>query len=188
VTRGGAGVEGVSLFSFGEGDSIDTMTGPDGTFTLAGLTPGPARLMLRKEDELINEQRTVTAPGRDVTIELPVGVRVSGRVIEKSTRKPVTAFQAGVSISRSGGGMMMMAPPLLKSFTSDDGTFTLENVPIGAVNFVASAPGYSGARLNLNVEEGKPITDLEVELDTGVRLVGKIRTAPRFPTPRCASR
>lgn len=174
VTRGGTGVEGVSLFSFGEGDSIDTTTGPDGTFTLAGLTPGAVRLMLRREDELISEQRTVTAPGRDVMIELPVGVRVSGRVVEKSTRKPVTAFQAGVSISRSGGGMVMMAPPLLKSFTSDDGTFTLENVPLGAVNFVASAPGYSGARINLNVEEGKPITNLEVELDTGVRLVGKI--------------
>jgi len=174
VTRNGAGVDGVTLFSFGEGDTIDTTTGPDGSFTLSGLTPGPARVMLRKEDDLINEQRTITAPGRDVVIELPVGVRVSGRVVEKSTRKPVTTFQAGVSISRSGGGMMMMAPPLLKSFTSDDGTFTLENVPLGAVSFVAQAAGYSGARMNLNVEEGKPITDLEVELDTGVRLVGKI--------------
>ena len=174
VTRSGAGVDGVSLFSFGDGDPIDTVTGPDGSFTLSGLSPGTARVMLRKEEELISEQRTVTAPGRDVVIELPVGVRVSGRVIEKSTRKPVTTFQAGVSISRSGGGMVMMAPPLLKSFTSDDGTFTLDNVPLGAVNFVAQAPGYSGARLNLNVEEGKPITGLEVELDTGVRLAGKI--------------
>jgi len=174
VVRSGSGVDGVNIFSFSEGDTSDAVTGPDGSFVLKGLSPGTARLMLRKEDELISEQRTITAPGRDVVIELPAGVRVSGHVVEKSTRKPVTAFQAGVSISRSGGGMVMMAPPLLRGFTSDDGAFTLDNVPLGAINFIASAPGYSTARLNLNVEEGKPITNLEVELDTGVRLVGKV--------------
>jgi hypothetical protein len=174
VVRGGAGIEGVNIFSFADGDSTDAVTGPDGSFTLSGLTPGNTRLMLRKEDEMVNEQRTATAPARDLVIEVPAGVRVSGRVVEKSSHKPVTAFQVGVSISRSGGGMVMMAPPMLRSITSDDGAFVLDNVPIGAVNFVASAPGYTTSRLNLNVEEGKPITDLEVALDTGVRLVGKV--------------
>ncbi|HEX2121831.1 MAG TPA: carboxypeptidase regulatory-like domain-containing protein, partial [Thermoanaerobaculia bacterium] len=174
VVRNGTGVEGVSIFSFGEGESSDAITGPDGSFVLSNLTPGTVRVSLRKEDDLISEQRALTAPGRDVLIELPVGGRVSGRVIEKSTRKPLTSFQVGVSQSRSGGGMVMMAPPLLRSITSDDGTFTLENVPLGAVNFVAQAPGYSNVRLNLNVEEGKPISDLEVELDTGVKLAGKV--------------
>ena len=174
VTRGGAGVEGVTVMSFAEGEPSDTITGPDGSFVLTGLTPGGARIVLRKEDELINENRAITAPARDVVIELPVGTRVSGRVVDKSTRKPLTAFEVGVSISRSGGGMVMMAPPLTRSFTSEDGSFTLENVPLGAVNFIASAAGYSSARLNLNLEEGKPVTNLEVELDTGVKLVGKI--------------
>jgi len=174
VVRGGQGVGGVTIFSFGDGDATDTTTGPDGSFMLKGLSRGNTRLMLRQEEEFVNEQKMVTAPGRDVVIELPAGVRVSGRVTEKSTHKPVTSFQVGVSISRSAGGMMIMAPPLMRSVTSDDGTFTLDNVPTGAVNFVASAPGYSTSRLNLNVEEGKPVTNLEVELDTGVRLVGKI--------------
>jgi hypothetical protein len=176
VVRAGTGVEGVNVSSFGfdGGDSADAMTGPDGSFTLRGLSPGSARLMLRKEEQMVNEQRTVTAPARDVTIELPVGVSVSGRVVDKSTHKPLTAFQVGVSPSRSGGGMVMMMPPMLRSFTSDDGSFTIENVPVGAVNFVASAPGYSTSRLNLNTEEAKPVTDLEIELDTGVKLVGKI--------------
>jgi protocatechuate 3,4-dioxygenase beta subunit len=179
VVRGGAGVEGVNLMSFvfGGGDSADAVTGPDGSFTLRGLSPGSTRVMIRKEEDLVNEQRQLTAPGRDVVIELPAGIRVSGRVVEKSTKKPVTSFQVGVSTSRSGGGMVMMMPPMLRSVTSDDGSFTLDNVPLGAINFVASAPGYTTTRMNLNVEEGKPITNLEVELDTGVRLFGKI-TAP----------
>ena len=174
VTRGGVGVDSVMVLSFGDGDSTDTMTGPDGSFVLTGLTPGPARLMLRKEEDMVSEQRTITAPARDVAIELPAGVTVSGRVVEKGSHKPITSFQVGISLSRSGGGMVMMAPPQLRNFTSDDGSFTLENVPTGAINFIASAPGYTNTRLNLNLEEGKPVSNLELELDTGVRLIGKI--------------
>jgi hypothetical protein len=176
VVRGGTGVEGVYLtsFGFGGGDTAEAVSGPDGSFTLRGLSSGSTRLMIRKEDDLVNEQRQLTAPGRDVVIELPVGVRVSGRVMEKSTKKPVTNFQVGVSASRSGGGMVMMMPPMMRSMTSDDGSFVLDNVPLGAINFMASAPGYTTTRMNLNIEEGKPVTNLEVELDTGVRLVGKI--------------
>ncbi len=161
-------------FGFGGGDTSEATSGPDGSFTLRGLSPGSTRVMMRKEDDLVNEQRQLTAPARDVVIELPAGVRVSGRVVEKSTKKPVTNFQVGVSVSRSGGGMVMMAPPMLRSMTSDDGSFALDNVPTGAINFVASAPGYTTTRMNLNVEEGKPVTNLEVELDTGVRLFGKV--------------
>ena len=173
VTRGGMGVPDVSVSSFGETEAM-VVTGPDGSFTLGGLSPGSLRLMLRKEDAFINEQRAVTAPAQDVNIELPVGVTVRGRVIEKGSRKPIASFQAGVSASRSGGAMVMMSPPLLKNFTTDDGSFTLENVPTGAMNLVATAPGYAAARTSLDVQEGKPINDLVIELETGVRLTGKV--------------
>jgi uncharacterized GH25 family protein len=175
VVRGGAGVENVGIFVFSmEGDSSEATTGPDGSFTLRNLSPGPARVSMRKEDELISENRSLTAPARDVVIELPAGTRVSGRVIDKATRRPLSAFQVGISTARSGGGMVMMTPPVMKNVTSDDGTFTLDYVPAGAMNFVAQAPGYSTTRLNLNVEENKPITDLEIELDMGVKLAGKV--------------
>ena len=174
VVRGGNGVEGVNIFAILEGDSADAVSGPDGSFTLAGLSPGQVRLQISKQDDFISEQRTITAPGRDVIVELPLGTRISGRVVDKASRKPLTTFQIGVTQSRSGGGMVFMAPPMLKRITSDDGTFTLENVPIGAINLVAQAPGYSNGRMNLNAEEGKALTGVEMELDAGVRLVGKI--------------
>jgi large repetitive protein len=175
VVRGGTGVDGVMINTFSEGgSSASAVTGPDGSFTLSGLSPGEVRASMRKESDFIQEMRTFTAPARDITIELPPGTRVSGRVVDKSTRKPLTSFQAGVSNSRGGGGMMMVAPPSLKAFTTDDGTFVLDNVPSGAVNLVASAPGYAQARMNLTVEEGKPVTDLELELDPGTKLVGKV--------------
>ncbi|MGZ5440854.1 MAG: carboxypeptidase regulatory-like domain-containing protein [Thermoanaerobaculia bacterium] len=173
VTRGGVGLADVRISSFG-GSDASAVTGPDGAFTLGGLSPGSTRLMLRKDDDFIQDQRTVTAPARDVVFEFPAGGRVTGRVTEKGTRKPITTFQAGISTSRGGGGFVMMAPPQLKSFTSDDGSFTLENVPAGAMNIVAQAPGYAGGRVNVDVEEGKTVPDVVIELDTGVRLVGKV--------------
>jgi len=173
VTRAGVGIEGVNLFTFGAGES-SAVTGPDGSFTLGGLSPGQIRVSLRKEDDFIQEMRSYNAPAHDVVIDLPVGGTISGRVVEKGTRKPIPSFQAGVSPSRSSGGMVMMSPPQLRNFTSDDGSFALENVPIGAVNLVAIAPGFASGRLNLDVQEGKSITDVALELDAGVRLHGKV--------------
>lgn len=173
VTRAGVGVADVRISTFGSSDG-SAVTGPDGAFTLDGLSPGSTRLMIRKDDDFIQDQRTVTAPARDLVLEFPPGGRVTGRVTEKGTRKPITTFQAGISTSRGGGGFVMMAPPQLKSFTSDDGAFSLENVPAGAMNIVAQAPGYAGGRVNVDVEEGKTVSDVVIELDTGVRLVGKV--------------
>ncbi|HEX6085238.1 MAG TPA: carboxypeptidase regulatory-like domain-containing protein [Thermoanaerobaculia bacterium] len=173
VTRGGAGVPDVLVSVFAE-SVASTVTGPDGSFILGGLPAGSARVSFRKEDALINETRALTAPARDVNVELPLGGTIRGRVVEKGSSKPITAFQAGVSASRSGGGMMMMAPPLLKSFNSEDGSFTLENVPSGGMNLIANATGYSSSRLNVDVQEGKTVSDIVLELEPGVRLTGRV--------------
>jgi uncharacterized GH25 family protein/uncharacterized protein (DUF2141 family) len=174
VTRGGVGIENVMIFAIGASESR-AVTGPDGSFTVPGLAAGAARLMIRKEDEFISEQRSIEAPARDVVIEVRAGGRVSGRVVEKNSSKPVTSFQAGLSTSRGGGGGgMMMGPPQLRDFTSDDGSFVLENVPAGAMTLVVNAPGYASGRLNITVEEGKTVSDIEVPLDPGVKLVGRV--------------
>jgi hypothetical protein len=172
ITRNGVGVSGVMLFAMGANSS--TTTGPDGSFVIGNLSPGPVTAFLSAPNEFVSEQRMFTAPSRDVLIELPAGGRVSGRVVEKGTSKAITAFDAGITRSRGGGPMMMMGPPQTKSFTSDDGSFVLENVPAGAATIVANAPGFVGARLNITVEEGKSVDDLVLELDTGVKLVGKV--------------
>lgn len=174
VTRGGNPVDGARVMIFAPGVDATAMTAPDGSFTLSDLAPGAVRLNVRKESEFIDEMRSVTAPARDVSINLPSGGRVTGRVVEKGSRKAITTFSAGVATSRGGGGMVMMAPPQQTEFASEDGSFTLENVPAGAKVIVASAPGYAAGRLNVDVEEGKTVTGVEIELDPGVRLIGKV--------------
>ncbi len=174
VVRNGNGVEGVNVFPMMMGSDSRAVTAPDGSFVLGGMTPGQVRIQFNKGDEFIQEMRSFTAPASDVVIDLPPGSRISGRVVEKGSSKPVAQFQIGLSRSRSTGGMVMMAPPQLKSVNSDDGSFTLENVPAGAHDLIALAPGFAGGRLSINVEEGKALSGLEVELDTGTRLTGKV--------------
>ena len=174
VTRSGVGLENVIIIAMVEGGASSATTGPDGSFTLSGLAPGSVRIMARKEEDFVQETRNVTAPARDVVIDLKAGGRITGRVVEKGSGKPITTFQAGLTTSGSGGGMVRMGPPQLRSFTSDDGSFTLDLVPAGATVLTASSPGYASARLNVTVEEGKELTGVEIQLDTGVKLAGRV--------------
>lgn len=174
VTRKGVGVEGVTVTTIGE-SSASTTTGYDGSFRLTDLGPGQLMLNAMKLDESIQQMRTVTAPATDIVIDLPPGGRITGRVKDKATGAPVTAFQAGTSAPRGGGGMVFMMPPAMHSYTTDDGSFVIENVPTGQTQLVVNAPGYTTGRVsNLNVEEGKTLENIEVALDTGVKLSGRV--------------
>jgi protocatechuate 3,4-dioxygenase beta subunit len=175
VTRGGTGVEGVNVGIASMDGFTNTTTGPDGSFHIADLTPGQMMMNVSKREDFIQVNRMVTAPAKDVTVELPPGGKITGRVVDKSSHRPVTSFEAGVTTSRSGGGMMIMMPPMLRHFTSDDGSFVLENVPPGPTQVTVSAPGFTTARVpSINVEDGKTVSDLEVVLDTGVKLTGRV--------------
>jgi protocatechuate 3,4-dioxygenase beta subunit len=176
VTRGGVGLDNVIVgtMSMTEGPQTTT-TGADGSFRLTDLSPGQLMLVINKQDAFIQEMRTVTAPAKDVIIDLPPGGRITGHVVDKASHQPVTQFQAGVSTARGGGGMVIQTPPMLKSFNSDDGSFTLDNIKPGSTQVVVNAPGYtSGRASNIEVEEGKTAPEVTVELDTGVKLTGKV--------------
>ncbi|HEX3067088.1 MAG TPA: carboxypeptidase regulatory-like domain-containing protein [Thermoanaerobaculia bacterium] len=175
VTRGGAGVEGVNIRAMSQGGFQGAVTGPDGAFRIADLTPGQMMLIANKQDSFIQEMRPVTAPSKDIVIELPAGGRITGRVLDKASHEPVTSFMAGVTTSRSGGGMVMMMPPMQKQFTSDDGSFVLEGIKPGSTQVVVNAPGYTTARVaNIEVEDGKTAPDVEVDVETGAKLTGRV--------------
>jgi len=175
VTRNGAGVEGVNVRTISQEGMGAAVTAADGTFTVSDLTPGQMMLNVTKQDSFIQENRPVTAPSRDVLIDLPAGGRITGHVIDKNSHQPVTSFQAGVTTSRSGGGMVMMMPPMQKQFTSDDGSFVLEGIKPGPTQVVVNAPGYTTARVpNIEVEDGKTAPDVEVDVTTGSKLTGRV--------------
>jgi len=175
VTRSGAGVEGVDVRAMSQAGMAGGVTGADGSFTISDLTPGTMMLIVNKQDSFIQEMRSVTAPAKDVVIDLPAGGRITGHVIDKTSHQPVTSFMAGVTTSRGGGGMVMMMPPMQKQFTSDDGTFALEGIKPGSTQVVVNAPGYATARVpNIEVEDGKTAPEVEVDVETGAKLTGHV--------------
>jgi protocatechuate 3,4-dioxygenase beta subunit len=182
VTRGGAGVEGVSVRSISQDGMSSAVTSSDGSFTITDLTPGQMMLNASKQDSFIQEMRPVTAPARDVLIDLPPGGRITGHVLDKSSHQPVTSFQAGVTTSRGGGGMVVMMPPMQKQFTSDDGSFVLDGIKAGTTQVVVNAPGYTTARVpNIEVEDGKTAPDVEVDVESGSKLTGRVTDASGTP-------
>jgi hypothetical protein len=175
VTRAGAGVEGVNIRGMSQEGFASAVSGADGTFRLTDLSPGQMMLNVSKQESFIQEIRSVSAPSKDVIIELPSGGRITGRVLDKNSHQPVTSFMAGVTTSRSGGGMTVMMPPMQKQFTSDDGSFVLEGIKPGMTQVVVNAPGYTTARVpNIEVEDGKTAPDVEVDVETGAKLTGRV--------------
>ena len=175
VTRSGVGIAGANVGVFGEGVAESTETAADGSFRLGNLTPGSLMFSVNKQDEFVAHNRPVTAPTQDLEIEIPPGGRVVGRVLDKETRAPVTSFEAGLSGARSAGGMVMMGPNQMRPFTSDDGSFVLENVPAGPVNLIVNAAGYTSNRVPpVTVEEGKSTSEIEVLMDRGVKVTGRV--------------
>jgi protocatechuate 3,4-dioxygenase beta subunit len=179
VTSNGTPVADAMINAFvpgpGAGAPASTTTGPDGGFQLSDLEPGQLMLIVSKQDEFIDHREMVEAPNSSLTIELPAGGRITGRVVDKVSKRPVTDFQAGVSGERSGAGMRIMRPTQMRSFRADDGSFTLENVPVGRQQVVVNAPGYvQGSVSGVMVEDGKTTSDIEVTLDSGVRVTGRV--------------
>lgn len=175
VRADGTGVPDVNINVTGSVQTESERTGPDGSFTISNLSPGTVTIVAMKAEEFIREMRSVTAPASDLLIQLPPGGRLEGRVIEKSTGRPVNRFRAGPSGNVMGGGMRFVGPSMLRNFDSGDGSFVLENVPPGKIELMVEAPGFVDARVpGLLVEEGKTISGIEVALETGVRLVGKV--------------
>jgi len=170
VTRGGAPVEGVTIFTIGSDAIPPVQTGGDGAFVIQDLAPGQLMLSFRKPEAFVSAMRAVTAPARDVDVELPAGGRVAGRVIDKATQQPMKAFEAGVAQTHG----RVMAPPDMRGFTSEDGTFAIDAVPAGAQTLVVNAPGYRAGMTSVKVENGASVDNLEVALEKGVRVTGHV--------------
>ena len=156
----------------------DTRTAEDGSFSIRGVEPGPAALhVLHPVHGIHVPAAPVTAPATDVVVTIPRPGEVRGRVIDRETGEPVTAFRVAIgSVTRDGTrtGISSHGPPW-KSFVSEDGTFILSNVPPGAVEVLAAADGYIvGREERVPVESGETVSGVDVALERGVRFAGRV--------------
>jgi hypothetical protein len=149
--------------------------GADGSFTLRGLPAGPLSLtatMPQTTPQMQSLPVAVTAPAKNVQIRIPATATISGRVIDKATSQPIADFQITVTQTDMMGSGGVASVPM--QFHNEDGSFTLESLP-GRVDVRAVATGYVRAALSgITIEEGKPMSGLELKLDRGARVVGHV--------------
>jgi hypothetical protein len=150
-----------------------TETAADGTFKLAGIAAGPAVLTAHSSDgNLSSPPVNVTAPAKNVTITMPMGARIEGRVLDRATQQPVTDFTVGLP---SRGQRMFVRPQAEKTIHADDGTYAIDNVPPGAVELIVRAAGFvSGSRGDITAEDGKTVTGIDIQLERGATISGRV--------------
>lgn len=170
------GIAGANVtFMAREGGPRSTITAPDGSFEITGLTPGSSMLMIDKPDEMLREMRMVTAPAEDLLIEIPEGATLSGRVIDGETKAPVTSFTISVSADRSGGGMMIRTIPTPRNFQSDQGEFSLSNVTTDPAELIVQAPGYVEKRVRgVEAPAGETREGIEIAMSRGTAVTGRV--------------
>jgi hypothetical protein len=151
----------------------NAISATDGTFKLAGVAAGSGSLQAFSSDRgLSSTVVTVNAPASGVTITMPKGVRIQGRVVDRATQKPVNDFTI-VLPPRNAASISAE-----QRIHSDDGRYTLDNVSPGSLEIVVRASGYSQrSRSNIIAEAGKTIGGIDIQLDRAARVVGRVTSA-----------
>ena len=150
-------------------------TDEDGVFLVEGLPSGRVTLLASTAEQppIQSAPVEVTAPAQNVVITLPKLSRIEGRVVDKESRQPVADF----TIAPTGIAIPFARP---QQFHSDDGAFQLERVPAGTVGLRVTSAGYApGTRSDLAIEEGKTLSGVEVQLERGGKVTGRVTAGGR---------
>jgi large repetitive protein len=166
---------GVTLLSSGFPPQSAT-TDASGAFSFHNAASGPATLQasLSRSSRLSSSKKEIKAPATNVVITMPRGGTISGRVLDDATHAPVTDFQ--VSSMHAG----MTGSPL--AVQSSDGAFTLTGIAPGSTDILVTARGYAaGGSHGIEVEEGKAAPDVEIHLERGATLKGRVASSDGQP-------
>lgn len=175
VMRGNIGLGGVMIYTAGI-PQPPPVTAPDGSFVIEDLEAGtPLAFDFRSREQFVELRQTFEAPASNVVVEVPPGGTLKGRVRTRHGERPVTQFEAGISGIRVTPTSSRMGPHSLRSFTNEDGSFVLENLPPGPMDLLVVAPGFANATVpGLTIENGKTLDGIEVLVEPSARVVGRV--------------
>jgi hypothetical protein len=146
-------------------------TDSDGAFTLAGIASGATTLTALSSDRhMTSAPVPVTAPAKNVTITMPHGARIEGRVVDRGTKQAVTDFTVSLPTRGRPGPSAMP-----QQVHADDGSYAVDNVAPGMAQIAVTATGYvTATRGDITAEEGKTVSGIDVQLDRGASITGRV--------------
>ena len=183
--RGGGGGPGAGLLN---AIAADGATGADGAFFVDGLKAGQAYdLSAFGGGGMGPQKRGVVAPATGADIVVSGTGRIAGVARDAKTGQPLRNFSVSYEPDRGGGMVIRMVARgagaqtgigQKRDFQTEDGAFTLEDVPAGTWTVVLDAKGYQTARVaGLAVDEGGTKDGVEVRATPGTVLKGRVSDA-----------
>lgn len=174
VTATGEGVPDLRLGAIVDGPPVEVTTDAGGSFALHGLPARTVHVSING-DPGISEFRQIEAPAENVTIELLPTVDISGRVVTVDGAA-VSDFTIGIGRPQEGPGFYS-STERDQAFHDPEGKFRLENIVVRPTEIIVTAPGYRRARVRVELAKGKNVDDVEVKLEAGGRVTGRITNA-----------
>jgi protocatechuate 3,4-dioxygenase beta subunit len=186
--RGGGGPGGGGPGGLLNAIGTDNPTGADGAFFIDGLKPGQAYDLTALGGAGIGSpKRGVVAPATGADLLVAGTGRIAGLAIDAATGQPLRNFSVSYEPDRGGGAIIRIVARgagastgigQKRVFQTEDGAFTLEDVPAGTWTVILEGKGYQTARVSsLTVEEGGTKDSVEVRATPGVVLKGLVTDA-----------
>lgn len=147
------------------GTTIQALTAADGTFSLPGVAAAEVVLDVEAPNQ---PPATITVAADKATVAIPVGVAavapvapttrtVRGKIVDPETKEPIVAAQVQVAGTET------------VVFSDADGTFVVENVPVGPLKLDISAPEHESHLLEVPAD--KDTLDVTLALAKGEQIV-----------------
>lgn len=166
VDTDGSPAVGVTMELAGNDGQHDGRTDAGGRFRFTGLAPGRYRLSADDEGRRIERWIDIAGETTHVLLVLPTGVEVTGTVA-RDDGTPIAGAQALLVRAGGDGGSTRT--------TSDAmGRFVWSGVPDGLHHLAVQADGLAPSPLIPVAVDGASVADLEVVLDAGVTLRGRV--------------
>jgi hypothetical protein len=173
-------------------DGPATQSGPDGSFTLTGLSPGPWTLTARRNDGLgLGSEEVTIEAGRETrgiqlqAVSQPQGgadVTVTGRVLGPDGRTPAAgALVQLVGALPLGGSFYSLFP--VQVVADAAGQFTLRGRGEAPLFVEAWVPGV-GVAVSEGIAPGKEPADLPLTVARGGVLQGRVIRTDGSPVAR----
>lgn len=142
-----------------------TVFDADGEYRLEGLPPGIYDVVGGAAGHALVRARDVEVGAAEVelSLSLPAGGRITGRVVDETTGEPVAL--ARVEVERSLAAGPSVAPLRASALSDDAGAFEIVGVEPGRTSIHAYALGYAPRSLSgVEVEAGADAGPVEVSL------------------------